>query len=180
VTRTFLIAIAALAIAACNSDQDKIDNLAAAEGVARNEPEPEVEPEPLPPPVVNLPAPLPEADLDVPPEAEPEPADDLAPAPATPPPTAARARPSFDCSGDLNRVEAMICATPELARLDRQVAGAYVRATRRADSDQAVRLERIGRRYIADRNRCPTDYCVRQAYRWYLRDIEGIMGSSGN
>lgn len=173
------LALGALAVllASCGPDQDKIDNLAAAEGVARNDVAPEVEPEPAPPPpVVNLPEPA-EPDAENPPEDEPEPEpDDLAP---TPPPAAA-ARPSFDCSGPLNRVETRICSSPELARLDRQVENTFVRAIRRADPDQAARLERVGRRYLADRNRCADDACIRQAYRWYQRDIELIVGLPGN
>lgn len=83
------LGLTALALASCGPDQDKIDNLAAAEGVARNEPMPEVEPEPLPPPVVNLPgAPLPEDEIEASPRREPEPADDLAPDPEPAPPPA--------------------------------------------------------------------------------------------
>ena len=87
--------------------------------------------------------------------------------------------PSFDCSAASGRVERHICAVAELGALDRRVAEAFDRATDEATPDQADRLRNLGRQYLADRNRCRDDYCIRQAYRWYERDIYGVMGWPG-
>jgi len=164
--RQAALVAAMLLLAACGSqDQDKLpDDLQSAEGTATPEPdvapEPEPEPETLPEPAANV--------------AMPPPADPLAPAPPTAVPTSAQ--PSFDCTGRLKRVEGLICTSPDLARLDRQVAAAYERALDEADIDQDARLRRLGTRYLTDRDRCETTYCVAQAYRWYRRDIHLVMG----
>ena len=84
--------------------------------------------------------------------------------------------PSFQCAGLLNPVEDMICSTPELARRDRIVAGKFAKAMKEGSPDQQDRLKAIGRRYLTDRNRCDDVDCVMQAYRWYARDIDGLMG----
>jgi hypothetical protein len=84
--------------------------------------------------------------------------------------------PSFDCSAASGRVERHICAVPELGALDRRVAATFDRAMDEATTEQVDRLRNLGRQYLADRNRCRDDYCIRQAYRWYERDIDGVMG----
>lgn len=163
---------AALLLASCGSDDsDKLpDDLTAAEGVNRpddvfeNQAEGEVETPPTDP----NPAQPSRAETNAV-ETEEE---DAAPPPSdVPQPT-----PSFDCDGALNRVEAMICGDPQLAQLDRRLARDYDRALGEASSAQRQRLTNLGRRYLADRNRCSTRDCVLQAYRWYLRDIETLMG----
>jgi hypothetical protein len=160
--RRMVVGMVALSLAACGSgDQDKLpDDLTSAEGVETpeivlNEPEPVAEPEP-----------------------EPDPAADRSPdnGDGGAPPPVATAQPSFPCNGRLSRVEALVCTSPELATLDRQLARTYERAMSEADEDQAERLRRLGTRYIADRDRCETTACVAQAYRWYRRDVELVMG----
>jgi hypothetical protein len=153
-----------LLLAACgNSDQDKLpDDLTSAEGTPTQEPEIEVEPEPEPAPPVNA------VEVGQPEQNPGE--QDVAPPPASMP------RPSFDCSGSLNRVEALICSDPQLANLDRRLAREFDQAMDEGSPEQRDRLQRLGRRYLGDRNRCPTTDCVLQSYRWYLRDIELVMG----
>ena len=152
-------------LAACGSaDQDKLpDDLTTAEGTANAEPEVEVEPEPEPAPPTNAIANMTEPEEDEIIEVE-------APADVDMP------KPSFSCEGRLNRVEALICTDPQLANLDRRLAREYSKALDEASPEQRERLTRLGRRYLADRNRCPTSDCVLQSYRWYLRDIELVMG----
>ena len=154
-----------LLLAAC--DQDKLpDDLSQVEG---NEVAEEVnlaedaEPAPPPPAVV-------ENDVREEPEPDAEPADPLAPTDSNP---------SFDCSAASNRVERHICDVPELGALDRRVSATYERALDEASTEQADRLRNLGRQYIGDRNRCRDDYCIRQAYRWYERDIFVVMGWQG-
>jgi len=163
--RLLLVGVVALGLAACGSgDQDKLpDDLSASEGVENptavlNEPEPEPELEPEPEPE---PANLPDANALEPPES---------PSPVF------SVQPSFPCSGRLSQVEAMVCTSPELAQLDRQLARVYQRAMSEADEEQELRLRRLGTRYIADRDRCETTACIAQAYRWYRRDVELVMG----
>lgn len=84
--------------------------------------------------------------------------------------------PSFVCAGLLSRVEEMICTSPELARRDRIVAAEFDKAMAEGTAEQQDRLRVIGRRYLTDRNRCGDVDCVMQAYRWYARDIDGLMG----
>lgn len=169
---------ALLLLAACGSgDSDKLpDDLTSAEGVEQpdlaieNEPEPEPEPQPrTDEPFADVAPATPAPELEAP-------ADPLAPEPA---PRPALPRPSFDCDAALNRVEAMICGDPELARLDRRLARDHDRALGQASPGERQRLATLGRRYLADRNRCSTRDCVLQAYRWYLRDIDSVMGWQG-
>lgn len=84
--------------------------------------------------------------------------------------------PSFECAGLLSRVEDMICSDPELAQRDRIAARNFARAMDEGTPDQQDRLRAMGRRYLADRDRCADTDCVMQAYRWYIRDIDGLMG----
>jgi uncharacterized protein YecT (DUF1311 family) len=164
---------AALLLASCGSDDsDRLpDDLTAAEGVDRpddlfeNQAEGEAE------------SPPPNADTISPTPAE---ANSIATGDedAAPPPSdVAQPTPSFDCDGALNRVETMVCGDSELARLDRRLARDYDRALGEALPEQRQRLTNLGRRYLADRNRCSTRDCVVQAYRWYLRDIETLMSA---
>ena len=165
--RHLLLAAALFALAACNSENsDKLpDDLTNSEGSAQ----PEV--------VINAEA---EAENDnVANEAEP--ADPLAPVEneadqPVPPPPVALPKPSFDCDGPVNRVESMVCGDPQLALLDRRLAREYGKALEESSPEQRQRLTNLGRRYLADRNRCGTRDCVLQSYRWYLRDIETLMG----
>ena len=64
-------------------------------------------------------------------------------------------RPSFDCAGARRPVEKAICASPDLANLDRQINGANLKAVRQASSDnpRAGRaLQREQDDFIARRN----------------------------
>jgi uncharacterized protein YecT (DUF1311 family) len=171
------IALAAvlLLLAGCGSaDQDKIgDDVAGAEGVASDEPDfANVADEPEPEPALPS-APETETVADAAPPAAA--VDPLAPEPAARP---AAPSPSFDCNARLNRVEALVCSDPELAGLDRRLARDFASAMANADQEQRERLTNLGRRYLADRNRCPVRDCVVQSYRWYLRDIATVMERS--
>ena len=164
--RLVLIGGAGLALAACGSPgQDRIDNMEAAEGVARTDPAEQAETEPVPAaPVLTDDGTVedPVEETAEHPDIEAEQSDE----------------PSFSCAGPLNRVEAMICSEPSLARIDRHVAELFDRTMDGADSEQTDRLERVGRRALAERDRCGDPYCVARVYRGYAADIEAIAGET--
>jgi tetratricopeptide (TPR) repeat protein len=88
-------------------------------------------------------------------------------------------KPSFDCANARRKVERAICANPELADLDRQVQGSYVRAVAdKMTSQRARKLKREQAEYIARRN---TDYGrpgydLKKAMLDRLQRINGIDG----
>lgn len=62
-------------------------------------------------------------------------------------------KPSFNCATARHQVEKAICARPDLADLDREVHGSYVRAIEEALDQRAVRkLKREQDQFIARRN----------------------------
>lgn len=153
-----LILAAALLLAAC--DKDKLpDDLSRAEGTAVLEEvnlANEVEPAnvALPPELVN------EA------EANAAEGDPLGALPDS--------NPSFDCLKTSNRVEKHICEVPEFGELDRRVADAYELAMESAGDEAATRLRNIGRDFLAERNRCRSDSCIRETYFRYEQSIAMI------
>jgi hypothetical protein len=119
------------------------------------------------------------------------PVDPLSPAPAIPhppgaspppviipaPPPVFAARPSFNCTTASSRGEMAVCADPNLAALDRQMAAQYGAALRAADPATRAALQRSGARFIAYRNQCPSTACIADTYRGRIREIRDI--SSG-
>lgn len=169
-TKFFALSAAVLLLAACGGDnQDRLDNLAAAEGTASgNDAElngsidADREAEALPTAPVAPP--------------EKEAANDVDP--LAPVPTAAPTGPSFDCANAWRDVEREICADEDLAALDRNMARNYYRALRTADPARATILQQSGAAFIRNRNRCPDGECIAQAYRWRITEIADIMGNS--
>jgi tetratricopeptide (TPR) repeat protein len=88
-------------------------------------------------------------------------------------------KPSFNCATARRRVEKAICANPELADLDREVQGSYVRAAAEKMTSQQVRkLRREQEEYIARRNAeyGRPGYDLKKAMRDRLQRINGIDG----
>jgi tetratricopeptide (TPR) repeat protein len=88
-------------------------------------------------------------------------------------------KPSFDCATGRSRVQKAICADPELANLDREVQGSYVRAAaEKMPAQQARKLRREHDEYISRRNRefGRPSYDLKQAMRNRLQQINGIDG----
>lgn len=170
--RPLALLVACLLLAGCGSEnRDKLpDDLTSAEGADQ------------PTPVIDE-----EESTDLAPEDNgagapepPAPASNIVEDPLAPlPPRPELPRPSFDCEGPLNRVEAMVCGDPQLAILDQRLAREYSRALEDSSPEQRQRLTNLGRRYLGDRNRCATRDCILQSYRWYLRDIESVMDWQG-
>lgn len=82
-----------------------------------------------------------------------------APVPAAPPPVAARSGASFDCSKARTNVELMICADPDLARMDGRMATLYASARRTQPGAADVQLA-----WIKARNKCADEACLYQTY----------------
>ncbi len=162
----------------------------------------EIEPLPLPAPEVPLlpPARLPPAQL--PPVAVPS-----VPIIRTPPPANARpvraapvtaapvtvARPqaivsakpaepsinaSFNCKFAKGRGEVTVCKSPNLAKLDRQLAVLYGQSWGLADADKRAALLRTREQFIARRDNCQSDSCVTTAYLGRMREVTGIMSGA--
>lgn len=88
-------------------------------------------------------------------------------------------KPSFNCATARRKVEKAICANPELADLDREVQGSYVRAAgEKMIPQQARRLRREQEEYISRRNAQygRPGYDLKKAMRDRLQKINGIDG----
>ena len=64
--------------------------------------------------------------------------------------------------------------TFEMAALDRSMAGYYSQAMAGADAGTASELRRTRDRFLAFRERCPTETCMADAYRGRIREISDI------
>jgi len=88
-------------------------------------------------------------------------------------------KPSFNCATARRKVEKAICANPELADLDREVQGSYVRAAaEKMTPQQARKLRREQEEYISRRNAeyGRPGYDLKKAMRGRLQQINGIDG----
>lgn len=82
------------------------------------------------------------------------------PAPPRPQPPAQPVRtqwPSFNCNARLNPAEARICANPELAKLDRNMADVYNWLFTQLPAHKHNELKQDQRNWLPTRNRCGTD-----------------------
>ena len=73
---------------------------------------------------------------------------------------------SFDCKRAANKVERIICKTPELSKLDDQLAAAYKVALTFKDREDFIRRDQ--RRWVRSRNRCDTAACIKRHYQMQL------------
>ena len=88
-------------------------------------------------------------------------------------------KPSFNCATARRAVEKAICANPELADLDREVQGSYVRAAAEKMTPQQVRkLRREQEEYISRRNAQygRPGYDLKKAMRDRVQQINGVDG----
>ena len=116
------------------------------------------------PPVAAEPVPSPQASTS-----------SAAAAPATP---AEAVSPSFDCAQAQGEAEKLVCADPELARLDRQLAERFAKAKDMPDAAGVVALQRG---WVKERDECwkadDKARCVREAY--LTRLVELAINSGG-
>ena len=92
---------------------------------------------------------------------------------------AVEGKPSFNCATARRPVEKAICASPELANLDRDVYGSYARALQEAQSPRQARdLRRAQDVFIARRNVQfgKPGYDLQKAMRERLQRINGVDG----
>ena len=88
-------------------------------------------------------------------------------------------KPSFNCATARRTVEKAVCANPELADLDREVHGSYVRAAAEKMTPQQARtLRREQKEFISRRNAefGRPGYDLKKAMRDRLQQINGIDG----
>lgn len=85
--------------------------------------------------------------------------------------------PSFNCRGNLSRVERMICDDSELSRLDRKVARLYHGAGGSEDSISAVRTYVRGA--LVSRNRCRSSDCIRDVLQDEIEFLQDHQDDGG-
>lgn len=84
---------------------------------------------------------------------------------------------SFDCEKAATKVEKMICADPELSKLDEELAKTYQNAMK--DEGQAEVIKSTQKLWLKERNHCEDAACVKQAYASRLQNLEAlVVGSS--
>jgi len=92
---------------------------------------------------------------------------------------AVEGKPSFNCATARRAVEKAICASPDLANLDREIYGAFVRVMREARDPRDIRLvQRRQDEFVARRNAQfgKPGYDLQKAMRERLQQINGIEG----
>jgi uncharacterized protein YecT (DUF1311 family) len=82
--------------------------------------------------------------------------------------------PSFDCAKARGRTEKLICSSPMLGRLDRQVAEWFALAANQAPEPEELKREQ--RRWLADRDDCKDAACVEHSYRYRLARLVTLTG----
>ncbi len=142
--------------------------------VAQAEPPQARRPEPAPPPPeprrqVAPPQVRPPAARPAPPAAQSRPKQEA------PPARRAAASPSFNCARGQSRSERMVCGSPGLAALDRQMSSLFYSALADGDPEARVALRRTRDRFLGYRERCGSEACVAQAYRDRMDEIRDIM-----
>jgi hypothetical protein len=139
---------------------------AGAAGSRTAEAVPSPAPAPAPPPP---PAERPAAEEEAPPPKPPEPRRETA--------SQGNARPAFNCRYARSRSEKMVCASPALAALDRQMSSLFYAALGDASRGAKADLRRTRDRFLAYRNRCRSEACVADAYRGRMQEIRDIMAA---
>jgi uncharacterized protein len=92
----------------------------------------------------------------------------------------ARAAPSFNCTGELEESERLVCADPELARLDGELSAIYADALTAKGADTGA-LATAQRAWTQVRNDCwkadDKTACIEQAYRTRLMELRMASAS---
>ena len=80
------------------------------------------------------------------------------------------ADPSFDCEKALTQVENMICATPALGQLDREMNESYAKDL----GAPAKWLSRLQANWLAQRNKCADAACLTMSYQGQAQALEAL------
>jgi len=95
---------------------------------------------------------------------------------AAPVPTATASGPSFDCAKASLPAEKAICASPELAALDRELASTFNDTVRNGAAAQQNRQRTAQKAWLARRNACATTadtpVCLRETYRRRIVELQ--------
>jgi uncharacterized protein len=90
--------------------------------------------------------------------------------------TPASASPSFDCGRAESSVEKLVCESPELARLDRELADVWTKALETWPEEEIRRQQATQRGWIKGRDDCwkadDLGECVAYAYRTRLLEVQ--------
>jgi hypothetical protein len=95
-----------------------------------------------------------------------------------PEPRIAEQTPSFSCSGQRSWAEKSVCTSANLAALDRAMSSLWGDAMERANASQRALLLGSDKRFVADRNLCSSESCVRHAYLANMSNIRAIMSGT--
>jgi len=85
-------------------------------------------------------------------------------------------KPSFDCAKATTTTEKAICASPDLARLDSQIAQQYRRARSLADASLKATLLTEQRAWLKDRSKCGADpSCLAASMQKRVQELTSVQ-----
>jgi hypothetical protein len=87
----------------------------------------------------------------------------------------ATAKPSYSCQIAKGRGETAVCKSAGLSRLDNHLGMLYGQSWGQADAARRAKLLGTRDRFIARREACKSDSCMRDAYVTRMREISDIM-----
>ncbi|MFI4996318.1 MAG: lysozyme inhibitor LprI family protein [Hyphomicrobiales bacterium] len=102
---------------------------------------------------------------------------------------AAKPKPSFDCRKAKTDIEKQICAVPEYANLDRQIATLFAKALKALAPADGVKLKADQVKWLGERNDCidlihgdpvvfaEVNSCIGDALRKRAKELEAIVAS---
>jgi len=85
---------------------------------------------------------------------------------------------SFDCSKAGTKVEHMICDSPELSKLDDELAKEFQKASKVASSVNQNQFKVNQRYWLNERNQCADVACLREKYKERLAFFQGVEASA--
>lgn len=88
--------------------------------------------------------------------------------------------PSFICSSSNSWAANAICSKGELAELDRRMASLYGDSLEQAEPSQRALLSRSDSQFLASRDQCRSEECVRAVYQGRIAQIRSLMAKDAN
>lgn len=85
---------------------------------------------------------------------------------------------SFDCRRATTRIDRVICAVPELSRLDEDMASQYRDAIRVSKNAELQRKRHMA--WLKSRVSCSDSRCLVEMYRARISELEAVNSSSGS
>jgi uncharacterized protein len=82
---------------------------------------------------------------------------------------------SFDCAKATTKVEHIICDTPEISKLDEELAERYKAALQ--DQTKAEQIRQSQRQWMKERNNCSDAACAKSAYEKRLSALQMVAAS---